>query len=96
MTLDVERKLAAILSADVVGYSRLMAEDEAETVRMITAYLTREDVDRIQRLAQEMGRTILHHIEKIQWRYKHVFKELKDGPHRLSLNPDEDAFVPKF
>jgi class 3 adenylate cyclase len=26
-----ERKLAAILSADVVGYSRLMAEDEAET-----------------------------------------------------------------
>ncbi len=24
----VERKLAAILSADVVGYSRLMAEDE--------------------------------------------------------------------
>ena len=25
-----ERKLAAILSADVVGYSRLMAEDEAE------------------------------------------------------------------
>ncbi len=33
-----ERKLAAILSADVVGYSRLMAEDEAETVRMVTAY----------------------------------------------------------
>ncbi len=27
-----ERKLAAILSADVVGYSRLMAEDEDETV----------------------------------------------------------------
>ena len=25
----VERKLAAILHADVVGYSRLMAEDEA-------------------------------------------------------------------
>ncbi len=28
----VERKLAAILSADGVGYSRLMADDEAETV----------------------------------------------------------------
>jgi hypothetical protein len=27
----VERKLAAILSADVVGYSGLMAEDEGET-----------------------------------------------------------------
>ena len=34
----VERKLAAILSADVVGYSRLMAEDEVATVRTLTAY----------------------------------------------------------
>jgi TolB-like protein/Flp pilus assembly protein TadD len=33
-----ERKLAAILSADVVGYSRLMAEDEPETVRGIKAH----------------------------------------------------------
>ncbi len=30
MPAEVERKLAAILSADVVGYSRLMAEDEVE------------------------------------------------------------------
>ena len=35
-----ERRLAAILSADVVGYSRLMAEDEDETVRRLTAYRT--------------------------------------------------------
>jgi TolB-like protein/class 3 adenylate cyclase/Flp pilus assembly protein TadD len=35
---DVERKLAAILSADVVGYSRLMAEDEAGTIRTLGAY----------------------------------------------------------
>jgi len=34
----VERRLAAILSADVVGYSRLMAADESGTVRRITAY----------------------------------------------------------
>jgi adenylate cyclase len=32
------RKLTAILSADVKGYSRLMGEDEAETVKTITAY----------------------------------------------------------
>jgi adenylate cyclase len=38
MTPSVEHKLAAILSADVVGYSRLMAEDEDETVRRIRAY----------------------------------------------------------
>jgi TolB-like protein/class 3 adenylate cyclase/Flp pilus assembly protein TadD len=32
------RKLAAILNADVFGYSRLMAQDEAATIRTITAY----------------------------------------------------------
>ena len=37
-TQDFKRKLTAILSADVVGYSRLMGEDEEATVRTITAY----------------------------------------------------------
>ncbi|MFQ5896697.1 MAG: adenylate/guanylate cyclase domain-containing protein [Candidatus Methylomirabilia bacterium] len=34
----VERKLTAILSADVKGYSRLMGEDEVATIRTLTAY----------------------------------------------------------
>jgi adenylate cyclase len=34
----MERRLAAILSADVQGYSRLMGEDEEATVRTLTAY----------------------------------------------------------
>ena len=33
-----ERRLAAIVHADVVGYSRLMAEDEPATVRTLRAY----------------------------------------------------------
>jgi adenylate cyclase len=33
-----KRKLAAILSVDAVGYSRLMGEDEEATVRTLTAY----------------------------------------------------------
>lgn len=33
-----KRKLTAILSADVQGYSRLMGEDEEATVRTITIY----------------------------------------------------------
>src|SRR5210317_692403 len=33
-----KRKLTAILSADVKGYSRLMGEDEEATVRTLTAY----------------------------------------------------------
>ncbi|MBN1833061.1 MAG: adenylate/guanylate cyclase domain-containing protein [Deltaproteobacteria bacterium] len=34
----VKRKLSAILSADVVGYSRLMGEDEVSTVRTLESY----------------------------------------------------------
>ncbi len=33
---DSERRLAAILHADVVGYSRLMAEDETAAVRSLS------------------------------------------------------------
>ena len=35
---DFKRKLTAILSADVEGYSRLMDDDEAATVRTLTVY----------------------------------------------------------
>src|SRR4029453_3544700 len=34
----MERKLAAIFSTDVAGYSRLMGEDEEATIRTLTAY----------------------------------------------------------
>jgi adenylate cyclase len=37
-TQEVKRKLTAILSADVKGYSRLMGEDEEATVRTLNAY----------------------------------------------------------
>jgi adenylate cyclase len=33
-----KRKLTAILSADVAGYSRLMGDDEEATVRTLTTY----------------------------------------------------------
>src|ERR1700687_4467779 len=36
--VDVERKLTAILCADVHGYSRLMGEDEEATVRSLSAH----------------------------------------------------------
>ena len=39
---ETTRKLTAILSADVFGYSRLMGQDEEATVRTLTAY-RRED-----------------------------------------------------
>ena len=45
-----QRRLAAILSMDAAGYSRLMAADEAATVRTLTAYR-----DEIGRLVAEAG-----------------------------------------
>ena len=38
METNVRRKLAAILSADVAGYSRLMGEDEEVTLRLLSDY----------------------------------------------------------
>ena len=49
-----ERRLAAVLMADVVGYSRLMAEDQDATVRTVTAY--REEVELLVR--QHQGRLV--------------------------------------
>jgi adenylate cyclase len=38
MAKGFERKLCAILSADVQGYGRLMGYDEDKTIRTLTAY----------------------------------------------------------
>jgi adenylate cyclase len=51
---DVERRLAAILSADAVGYSRLLAEDEVGTVRTLGAY--RDEIGLLVR--QHRGRVV--------------------------------------
>src|SRR6476660_6270973 len=48
------RKLAAILSADVVGYSRLMAVDEAATVETLKSY--RDIIARL--VARRGGRVV--------------------------------------
>src|SRR2546425_3090811 len=50
----VERKLTAILSADVKGYSRLMGEDEEMTLRTLQAY--RQVTDRL--IEQHRGRIV--------------------------------------
>ncbi len=38
MAKNVQRRLAAILAADVVGYSRLIGEDEAGTLEALRAH----------------------------------------------------------
>ncbi|MBW2233926.1 MAG: adenylate/guanylate cyclase domain-containing protein, partial [Deltaproteobacteria bacterium] len=54
MASGTERRLTAILSADVVGYSRLMAADEEQTLRTIVAY--REQLGVLVR--QHRGRVV--------------------------------------
>ena len=51
---EPRRKLAAILSADVAGYSRLMGEDEAATLGTLTAYRAVF----AQLIAQHQGRIV--------------------------------------
>jgi TolB-like protein/Tfp pilus assembly protein PilF len=51
---EVKRKLTAIMSADVKGYSRLMEEDEKGTVRTLNAY--REVM--ANRIQQHHGRVV--------------------------------------
>ena len=50
--MSMKRKIAAILAADVVGYSRLIAEDEEETLRRLASY--REVIDEF--IAKAHGR----------------------------------------
>jgi TolB-like protein/class 3 adenylate cyclase/Flp pilus assembly protein TadD len=51
----VERRLAAILAADVVGYSRLMGEDEAGTLAALT-HLRKEVIEPL--IATHKGRVV--------------------------------------
>ena len=51
---QVKRKLAAILRADVKGYSRLMGEDEEGTIRALKVYL--EVISGF--IAQHQGRVV--------------------------------------
>jgi len=53
VTGNVKRKLTAIFSTDVVGYSRLMGEDELATVETLTAY------------KQTMSRLIRHYRGRV-------------------------------
>jgi adenylate cyclase len=59
---SVKRKLAAILSADVKGYSRLMAADEEATLRTLNAYRLKMDAliaDRDGRVVGTAGDSVL-------------------------------------
>jgi len=51
---QLKRRLAALISADVVGYSRLMTDDEIDTVRSLT--ICRKRVEEV--VEQNGGRLV--------------------------------------
>src|SRR5918995_3257572 len=55
MAVKVERKLAAILAADVVGYGRLVGADEAGTIARLKA-LRKEFIEPL--IAEYRGRVV--------------------------------------
>ena len=87
---QAKRKLAAILSADVKGYSRLMADDEEATVRTINAY--REVVtglikDQRGRVVDAKGDNVLAEFSSVVDAVRcavQVQKELTDRNSELS------------
>ena len=52
---QVERRLAAVLAADVAGYSRLMGEDEEGTLRRLNAH-RKELID--PKIGENRGRIV--------------------------------------
>ena len=78
-TQRVKRKLTAILSADVKGYSRLMGEDEGWTVRTLTVYkdIIGKLVDQHQgRVVDATGDNLMAEFDSVvmrcnvRWRYR--------------------------
>ena len=57
----IQRKLRAILSADVQNYSRLMGDDEEHTVATITAY--RETISRL--IGKNHGKVVDAHGDNL-------------------------------
>jgi len=65
---DFDRKLTAILSADVAGYSRLMGDDEAATVSTLKSHrnLISEKVQAFKgRVVDSPGDNILSEFKSI-------------------------------
>ena len=76
----MERKLAAILSADVTSYSRLMGEDEAATIQTLTAY--REVLATL--IPQHRGRVVDAVGDNLLAEFPSVVQAVDEVPTRAS------------
>ena len=84
---NVTRKLAAILAADVAGYSRLIGSAEEETVRRLNTY--REVIDDL--FVSHQGRVIGSADDSVVAEFANPVEAVRYAGHRQSMASPETA-----
>jgi len=86
----MKRKIAAIFAADIAGYSRLVAEDEEETLRRLASYRAVTD-DFIAksggRIFNTAGDAVLAELRCSPTRYARCLLDILEIKHQLSPVP---------
>ena len=90
-TQEVKRKLIAILSADVKGYSRLMGEDEEWTLRTLNAY---KEVMR-SLVQQHRGRVISSPGDNVLAEFASVVDAMQCGVEIQQVLRAKNAVLPE-
>jgi adenylate cyclase len=90
-TERVERRLSAILAADVVGYSRLMGTDEEGTLARLNAH-RRELLD--PKIAEHRGRIVKHAGDGMLVEFASVVEALRGAVKIQRGMADRNAAVP--
>ena len=88
--VDVERKLTAILCADVHGYSRLMGEDEEATLCMLSAH--RKIIDGL--IEQHHGRFVNSAGDSVLAEFASVVNAVQGAVEIQAALKSENASVP--
>jgi adenylate cyclase len=88
----VERRLAAILAADVAGYSRLMGADEEGTHERLKAHL-RELVD--PKIREHRGRTVKNTGDGLLAEFPSVVEAVRCAAEMQRGMADRDAEIPE-
>jgi adenylate cyclase len=87
----VERRLAAILSADVAGYSRLIGVDEEGTLAQLKAY-RRESID--PKIAEHRGRIVKTTGDGLLVEFASVVDALRCATEMQAAMGERNAAVP--
>jgi adenylate cyclase len=86
----LERKLTAILCADVYGYSRLMGQDEEATLRTLSAY--RKIIDNL--IDQHRGRFVNSAGDSVLAEFTSVVEAVNCAVEIQNVLKTENASVP--